>query len=531
MYPDICLIYTNIDSEAMYKKRFYKWKVRKNLNESTRQALAVQVAARSRAGKSTVIWKDGKRWDKEHRLEKRILAEFNKGGLHIQNPEEIVVPINYDCLTPTAERLSESPEPAVEENGRFGKSTHGSENRFMYTSSQCHSLGNPGLGTDIDADMGFDFSVSKLPEQEASSTLLAQHQDQSACCRASTISHMPPLQTAAFQNVTQQPDPDRCHTVAAPIYITPCSSEPPTKTFLQLCYTSCAFRVLGRHEDADYILWQASQVFTLMVSNIHDRLLACLSSIQVTLSLERRANDAVRVLKTAKDAAQHFLSESHPLVISIEFMMWQASGGKACPEISLDMLRNICTIFETQTRAFAPHPYAIWAGYELAWRLAFKETSIEEKWEALSILNRIRADSELVLGVRHLQSIAILRTTARVLADLGYPFDAEQTMKEAHERTKIQFPRLHPYRLEGESRYAMMLRCANQEDRAEQLYIQVALRRAEVLGENHEYAKASKYDVLDFLDNDDRTGELQIFHKKLKEAVLKSRKHIFSRHR
>ena len=525
------LSHTYTYSEAMYKKRFFKWKVRKNLNEPTRQALAVRVAARSRAGKPTVIWKDGKRWDEEHRLEKRILEEFIKGGLPIQDPAEIVVPMNYDCLTPTAEQHSEDPEPTVAENYDTGKDRHGLKDDYMDTNSQDPLLGNSGLDIDFDTDMDFDFSGSMLPEQEVSSTLLARRHDKNARCCTSTISHMQLSRPAAFENIIQQPNQNTCHTKAAPIYITPYNSEPPTKTFLQLCYTSCAFRVLGRYEDADHILWQASQIFTFMVSNIHDRLLACLSSIQVTLSLKRRADDAVRVLRSAKDAAQRFLSDSHPLVLCIEFMMWQASAGKACPEISLDMLRSIYTIFETQTRLFAPHPYAIWAGYELAWRLAFNETSINEKWEALHILNRIKGDSDLVLGVRHMQSIAILRTAARLLADLGYRFDAEQTMKEAHERTKIQFPRLHPYRLEGESRYATMLQCANQEDRAEQLYIQVALGRAEALGENHEYAKASKYDVLDFLDNDDRTGELQIFHKKLKEAVLKSRKHIFSRHR
>ena len=274
---------------------------------------------------------------------------------------------------------------------------------------------------------------------------------------------------------------------------------------------------MGRDQAAEHKLWQASQVFSSLVQNLHEHLLACINTLCISLFLERRCNDAVDILGRAKDAAQAALGESHPVVLSISNMMWEASGANRCPEVGIDKMRAISEPFRSAWSC--RHPFTILADYKLAWRLAMGETSTDEKFEALQILSRIQTDADMGLGSQDMLPIAIITTKARVLEALDNVYGAQTTMAKGIRRMWSSYPSLHPYRLEGQSRHADLLRATGQTYRAEQVFIQVALGRAEVFGPNHQYSRASKHDVLTFLSDSSRDQELQAFNEQMVQAI------------
>ena len=316
---------------------------------------------------------------------------------------------------------------------------------------------------------------------------------------------------------TDQTNQDLSYGTISPLYCLHPSLDSPTDAFVDYCYTSCGLRVARKEQDAVYTLWQASQVFKVLVRNLHEELLACINTICISLFMQRRGDDAVVVLGNAKEAAQDSLHASHPIVVSIANMMWEASRTNAHLEVSIDKMREI--VMELRSTWGHRHSYTLLAEYKLAWRLAMSETSTDEKVESLRILSRMQTNANLGLGSQDLLPIAIIVTKARVLEVLGNVHRAQTTMARAIKRMEVKLPSLHPYRLEGQSRHADLLRDTGQEHEAEQALLKAALGRAEALGADHPYSKASKHDVLNFLDTGCRDQKLQHFEEQFALAA------------
>ena len=457
----------------MYKKRFKKWKICKNTNREMKVALCAEM--RRRGGRPTIIQKDGRLWNKEHTLTRAKLGNLDEVELAAEHVTALELPAGYACVTPPAESTNSTYADQDEQN-----------------SVACQNE-DTGLAASDSVDTGYSHGGSfgttefdSLPSDDYNLTPLA-------ALKAHTHSTIPRL------------------TYHSQLRLAPLSG-----IFLASCYQSCTLWTSGQHEDAGHALGKASEVFALMVDDFDEQLLACVNKMSVYLCMQERLDDAVRILKAAHLTARLKLAEFHPIVLSIEVMLWQASKRKACAEIPLHMMRTMYRLYITGWSA--QHPYTIGAGYKLAWRLALTATSVDDKREALKILNDIQADADLKLGCQDLQSVGILMTKARVLEDLGDAFRAKETMAEGIKRMEIRYPCLNPYLLEGQSRFADLLRATGQESLAEKYYIQVALGRTELLGGDHAFSKASIHDVWAFLDATTRESELQVFNNGLVQA-------------
>lgn len=283
------------------------------------------------------------------------------------------------------------------------------------------------------------------------------------------------------------------------VYTLAPSPEPLPEVFMAFCYTTCTHRATNQHQVAEDALQRALKVMALMAQNFHEQLLACINTVSISLFMQRKGDEAVAVLESA--CCQCYNTDGNDANHSDVFRSgW---GGR--------------------------HPYTILAEYKLAWRLAMSETSIDEKVEALRKLSRIKDDADMALGPQDLLSIAIITTKARVLEALGDITEAERMMANSVRSMGTRYPLLHPYRLEIRSRHANLLRVTGQEYEAEQAFMEVALGRAEALGADHQYSKASKHDVFGFLDTGYRNQELQAFNEQYDRAIKrsKSRRPVF----
>ena len=423
----------------MYKKRFKKWKICKNTSRKMKVALCAEM--KRRGGRPTIIRKNGRLWNKEHTLTRAKLEELSEADLAAATFE---LPPGWACATPSAESCSDTYNSQDEQ-----KST---------VSGKQHNVSAAGQTFDAGYTHRMSFGTTDFE-----SLFSAQH------------SFPPSTVTLPYLD----------HFSLSPLYNPPLEPEPRSGVYLPFCYISCTLYASEQHQEARHVLEKASKVFASMVDHCDKDLLTCVSRVSVYLTMQERPDDAVRLLTAAHSTARLKLADFHPVVLSIEVILWQASKRRACAEIPLHMMRTLYNAFLIGWSA--QHPYTIGAGYKLAWRLARTATSGDDKREALGILNNIRADADTKLGTQDLQSVGILMTKARVLKHLGNLPESEMTMADGIRRMEFQYHSLDPYQLEIQSRFADLLRATEQHHQAKQVYIRVALGRAEVLGGEHPF--------------------------------------------
>jgi hypothetical protein len=228
---------------------------------------------------------------------------------------------------------------------------------------------------------------------------------------------------------------------------------------------------------------------------------------------------AVDILKNAQQAALCHLHPEDPVIVTINFMVQQASSTVKQCGITPARLREVYDDFRNN-RALN-HPYTVLAGYHLAWRLAIDghDDGLDQAHHLLSELQCLAEDT---FGTAHMQTIAILTTQARVLHDLKHRKAAEKLMSEAILRIESRYHGKHPYALEAKRRHSILLDAVNQTSAAEKVLVEIALGRMEVLGRDHKFSKESVEDVKRFLCTPGRDTELEAFIADLDEANARS---------
>lgn len=309
--------------------------------------------------------------------------------------------------------------------------------------------------------------------------------------------------------------PSTSHGRTSPEFST---TEEGPETFIAYCYLSCIAQSQGDHASADHYASKAFQMYGALTQQRHESALACLNLVLAVLFIHGRGEEATEILKGARKAALDYLDEEDPIILTINFMISQATGIARESGINVPQLRTIYDQFKA--RFSAKHAYTLLAGYHLAWRLAMNDDI--GKTEAYQILCAIHDDALAALGETHPQSIAIVTTKARVLHDLGHFEKGESVMSDAVRLVKRVYPSKHPYLLEIKRRHAVLLWDIGEIEAAEENYIEVALGRVEVLGPDHSFSQASVLDVESFLYGEERESELQLFRTKLAQARKQS---------
>ena len=391
----------------MYKSRLKEWGAEKYTKDASMATLRSWSLARRLIGKETSITKHGKPWD-QHKLaryeKRKRLTE--KDGLTQSVTTASVAP-GYACVTPPAESSWDAPGTEIRQL-RYAIPAPGTLYTTCEPKDARHSVHDR-------ADMMFSTSLFQaVPDANAPYTL-------NVAFETSSSANEEKLRNAGQHINTNLPA----------FNISP-SLEPPPKIFLEFCYQSCTLNAQCQPQDAHYAAWQAFQVFGSMIVNGHEYALASLNVMHVVLFMQRKGGQAVELLKGAKEAALLYLGASDPIVISIDFMMWQASGSTESRGIDPNLLRRVYHVFKM--RPSARHPYTILAGYKLAWLLATNETAMHEKLEALVILSTLQSDADETLGQLHMQSISVTTIRAQVLLRLGSEMEAERTMAEGIRR-------------------------------------------------------------------------------------------------
>lgn len=309
--------------------------------------------------------------------------------------------------------------------------------------------------------------------------------------------------------------PSTSHGRTSPELSTP---EEGPETFIAHCYLSCIAQSQDDHTSADHYASKAFQMYGALTQQRHESALACLNLVLAVLFIHGRGEEATNILKGARKAALDYLDEEDPIILTINFMISQATGTARESGINVPQLRTIYDQFKASFSA--RHAYTLLAGYHLAWRLAMNDDV--GKTEAYQILCAIHGDALAALGETHPQSIAIATTKARVLHDLGHFEEGESVMSDAVRLVERVYPSKHPYLLEIKRRHAVLLWDIGEIEAAEENYIEVALGRVEVLGPDHSFSQASVLDVENCLYGEERESELQSFRTKLARAKKQS---------
>lgn len=322
----------------------------------------------------------------------------------------------------------------------------------------------------------------------------------------------------SMSTYTQNPDcyqPLRCHPTGMSLSASP---DPQPEAFISFCYLACILHVQGQEEKASTAASEAFKIYQILIKQEHEQALACLNLILAVLFIYDQRLFAVDLLKNAHEAALCHLHNDNPIVVTISFMVQQASRTVMQCGISPRRLRVVFDDFrESRT---LKHPYTLLAGYHLAWRLAMDGGDGLE--QAHRLLSDLQAVADHTFEEAHMQAIAILTTKARVLHELKHCDEAEKLMSEAIRRVEMFYPAKHPYALEAKRRHSIFLYAVNKISAAEKRLIEVALGRTEVLGADHTFSKESVKDVEKFLCTPGRDNELSEFAEHLAEAIAKS---------
>jgi hypothetical protein len=285
--------------------------------------------------------------------------------------------------------------------------------------------------------------------------------------------------------------------------------------FIALCFLYCI--LLGRNcrDSAKAALAQAFEIFQALIVEEHREVLACLNLVLTVLFVHGQNDLAVMLLDQGRTVALWHLDENSPVVISISFMISQASSTAKNWSNNITMLRSV--YLDSKDHRGPSDPISVTTGYHVAWCLAMDPST---RMEALELLTTLRPVSEKALGERHMQTIAIMNTQARVLFHLCRFLEAEELMAQAMARIQLSgFHDCHPFHLEAKRRHAIFLEAAGKIDSAISNRIQVALGRVRVLGPKHQFSRSSIYDAEKALFEGNQNEQLKTFRSQVKKYL------------
>jgi hypothetical protein len=327
------------------------------------------------------------------------------------------------------------------------------------------------------------------------------------------------MSMSTYMQSSDSYSPLRCHQAGESQRYLPGPSDPQPEVFVSFCCLACILHGQGQEQGASTVSSEAFKIYRSLIKQKHEQALACLNLVLAVLFMHGQSLFAVDLLKNAHQTALCELPEESPIIVTISFMVQQASRTVKQCGITPARLRVVFDDFkESQT---LKHPYTILAGYHLAWRLAMDGG--DGLKQARQLLSELQGAAECTFGKTHMQTIAILTTKARVLHDLKYREEAEELMSKAITRIEMGgYLAKHPYALEAKRRHSIFLYAVNKIPAAEKRLIEVVMGRVEVLGLDHAFSKESVKDVESFLCTPGRETELSEFAANLTEATVKS---------
>jgi hypothetical protein len=549
----------------MYKTRFRSWGITKYNLEATMAALIRNIENRKRRGKRTLIYKNHAPFSRA-----KIASHLKKKGMSADQllrkvPSDASIPAGFICVTPPSEQAGDTPSsnasafttkdqvglaqtpPTSSVDSGSSSSGHiptpqSTPNRVQEDSESpavfptfeaiLHTDVHPWTIADPVDDSGpdsfktvrqsfdnptadhlthpfmVDLSGEALFSFSPSSFLLNNVVDMNFHMSMSTYMQNP----EGYQ-------PLRCHEATTSQQFSSLASDIQPEVFASFCYLACISHGQGLEQDASTAASEAFKVYQTLIKQEHEHALSCLNIVLAILFMHGQNIFAIDLLKNAQQAALCHLHRESSVIVTINFMVQQASRTVMQSGITPARLRVVFDDFK-ESRTLK-HPYTLLAGYNLAWRLA-SEGQDDGLEQARHLLSELQRPSEATFGEAHMQTIAILTTKARVLHDLKHRKEAEKLMSEAIIRIESVYPGKHPYALEAKRRHSILLNDVNRTSAAERRLVEVALGRVEVLGPDHAFSKESVKDVERFLSAPGREAEHGAFVADLTEATLKS---------
>lgn len=295
---------------------------------------------------------------------------------------------------------------------------------------------------------------------------------------------------------------------------------PDPEDFVDSCVMFCKLGDLKKYDAADASADWAFRIYGQLLKQQHKHALTSLNTVLCMFLMYDRSSEAIELMGRAKGTAQSvLLIPTHPIVQTIDFLMFQAAGDYVTMQAS--QLRQgyaqLCATFGFR------HPYSLLTGYLLAWRLATNDQDDMSQLQSLQLLCRIQLTSDRDLGTDHLLSIAILLTKARVQHSLQMLPDAASNLSEAIGRMDRKYSSRHPYVFEAKSRYADILYAAYRDDDAEIEYLESALGRVELFGKEHPIAEDAVNELRSFYATTRRHAQSSVFEE---QVMLKNQKFL-----
>jgi hypothetical protein len=547
----------------MYKTRLKAWNIAKYNLEVTMAALVKNIESRKRGGKRSLLYKNGVPFSRA-----KIASHLKKKGMTADEllrkvPSDAPMPAGFTIVTPPPEQVGETPSnsnpfappdqfniaatpptsnndsnPSNSESFLTPRSTpnqsqEGTQAPALFPSPEAAPLSDvyPCTIADILPDFGPDLmqiteqDFDDLPPDRFTHSSLVDISGQVLSLSSpNSCQYSDELDVnfhISMSTCTQDVDCYQflqCRQRGEPRQSSRASSDLQPEIFLSFCFLACISHGRGQEQDANSAASEAFAIYQMLIKQEHEHALACLNIVLAVLAMYGQSLFAVDILKNAQQAALCHLHPEDPVIVTINFMVQQASSTVKQCGITPTRLRTVYDNFRN-SRSLS-HPYTLLAGYNLAWRLAMdgQDDALEHAHHLLSQLQR---PAEETFGMAHMQTIAILTTKARVLHDMKHRKDAEKLMSEAVLRIESVYHRKHPYALEAKRRHSILLDAVNRTSEAEKLLVEVALGRVEVLGREHKFSKESVADVEKFLCASGRDAELEAFIADLNEAVMR----------
>jgi hypothetical protein len=548
----------------MYKTRLGAWNITKYNLEATMAALVRNIENRKRGGKRSLVYKNGMPFSRA-----KITSHLKKKGMTADQllrkvPSDASMPAGFTCVTPP-EQAGDTPSSSSNpftppdqfsitdtpptSGGDSGSSSSGSFPTPQFTPNQSQEdsqalafFPSPEAAPLPDAypctmaDFHLDFGPDsmQITGQDFDNFTADQFTQPSIVdISGQVLSFSSPnfCQSSNELDVNFHMSMSTCTQDIDCYQFLQCrqgretqrSSRAPSdaqpEIFVSFCFLACILHGQGQEQSANSVASEAVEIYQVLIKQEHKLTLACLNLVLAVLIMHGQSLFAVDILKHAQQAALCHLHSEDPIIVTINFMVQQASGTVKQCGITLARLREVYDDFRnTKT---LNHPYTLLAGYHLAWRLAI-DGHDDGLDQARHLLSELQYPAEDTFGTAHMQTIAILTTQARVLHDLKHRNAAEKLMSEAILRIESLYHRKHPYALEAKRRHSILLYAVNQTSAAEKVLVEVALGRVEVLGRDHKFSKESVEDVERFLCTPGRDAELKAFIADLDEANVRS---------
>jgi hypothetical protein len=549
----------------MYKTRLKTWNITKYNLEAIMAALVRNIENRKRGGKRSLLYKNGVPFSRA-----KIASHLKKKGMTADQllrkaPSDASMPAGFDCVTPPPEQAGDTPssnsnpftppgqfsitDTPPTSGGDSGSSSSGSfatpqltpnqsredsQAPVLFSSPEAAPLpdtyswtmaGFPfDFGPDLMQITGQSFEKPSADQFTHSSIVDISGQVLSFSSPNSCQSSNELDVNFHMSMSTSMRDTDcyqflRCRQGGESQRPSRAPSDLQPEIFASFCFLACILHSQGQEQSANSVASKAFEIYQMLIKREHKYALACLNNVLAVLIMHGQSLFAVDILKNAQQAALRHLHPEDPVIVTINFMVQQASSTVKQCGITPARLREVYDGFGNSRTL--NHPYTLLAGYNLAWRLAIDGHG-DGLEHAHCLLSELQRPAEDTFGIVHMQTIAILTTKARVLHDLKHRKAAEKLMSEAILRIESVYHGKHPYTLEAKRRHSILLDAVNQTSAAEKRLVEVALGRVEALGREHKFSKESVEDVERFLCTPDRDAELKAFIADLNEATVRS---------